>query len=78
MSKEANKQHNEGHHAQNIMLHNKNKPQNVDPIDGIEELKNQIVPLKKQEIHDNELQRLQTANQNWRKRLARTQNDTFS
>ena len=33
MSKEASKPHDEGHHTQNIMLHNKNKPQKVDPTD---------------------------------------------
>ena len=74
MSKEASKPHDEGHHAQNIMLHNKNKPQNVDPINGMQVPKGQTVSLEKQEkeTYSNGLQK---ENQNSRARLACTQNN---
>ena len=41
------------------MLHNTNKPQNVDPIDGMQVPKNQTVSLEKQEqdIYNNGLQK---------------------
>ena len=77
ISNEAKKQHNEGHHAQNIMLNNTNKPQNVDPIDGMQVPKDQTVSLEKQErdIYNSELQKLQKENQNSRAKLACTQNN---
>jgi hypothetical protein len=69
MSKEVDTMHD---------LNNINIPPTVSPIDGKKELKNQTIPLKKQEKLENKLQGLQITNKTRRTDLPRTQIDTFS